>query len=43
MDDIDKGYAVTPCMDFYKEKIQSGGIIDKLKFRIVVIGDFHNK
>ena len=30
-------------MDVYKEKIQSDGSLDKLKLRIVVIGDFHNK
>ena len=30
-------------MDFYKTKIQSDGILDKLKLRIVVRGDFHNK
>ena len=30
-------------MDVYKAKIQSDGILDKLKFRIVVRGDLHNK
>ena len=30
-------------MDFYKEKIQSDGSLDKLKLRIVVRGDFQNK
>ena len=34
---------VTPCMDFYKEKIQSYGSLDKLKLRIVVRGDLKNK
>ena len=30
-------------MDVYKSKIQSNGSLDKLKLRIVVRGDFHNK
>ena len=30
-------------MDVYKEKIQSDGSLDKLKLRIVVIGDLQNK
>ena len=30
-------------MDVYKAKIQSGGILDKLKFRIVVRGYLQNK
>ena len=30
-------------MDVYKGKIQSDGILDKLKFRIAVRGDLHNK
>ena len=30
-------------MDVYKAKIQSDGSIDKLKLRIVVIGDLQNK
>ena len=30
-------------MDVYKAKIQSDGIIDKLKLRIVVRGDLQNK
>ena len=38
-----KGEPVNPCMDVYKEKIQSGGSLDKLKLRIMVIGDLHNK
>ena len=29
-------------MDVYKAKIQSDGILDKLKMRIVVRGDLHN-
>ena len=33
---------MTPCMDFYKAKIQSDGSLDKLKLRIVVRGDLHN-
>ena len=43
MDDPDKGDAVTPFMDFYKENIQSYGSLDKLKLRILVRGDFQNK
>ena len=34
---------MTPCMDIYKEKIQSDGTLDKLKLRIVVRGDLQNK
>ena len=34
---------VTPCMDVYMTKIKSDGILDKLKFMIVVRGDFQNK
>ena len=30
-------------MDVYKEKIQSDGSFYKIKFRIVVRGDMHNK
>ena len=30
-------------MDVYKTKIQSDGSLDKLKLRIVVIGDLQNK
>ena len=30
-------------MDVYKAKIQSNGSLDKLKLRIVVRGDLHNK
>ena len=43
MYDPDKGGKVTPCMDFYKKKIQSYGSLDKLKLRILVEGDFHDK
>ena len=39
VEDPNKGEPVTPCMDVYKTKIQSDGIIDKLKLRIVVRGD----
>ena len=42
MDDPYKGDPVTPCMDFYKAKIQSDGSLDKLKLRIVVKGDLKN-
>ena len=38
-EDPQKDELVTPCMDVYKAKIKSDGIIDKLKLRIVVIGD----
>ena len=34
---------LTPCMGMYKEKIQSGESINKLKLRIVVRGEFPNK
>ena len=43
MDDPEKGYPVTPCMDVFKSKIQYDGSLDKLKFRIVVRGDLQNK
>ena len=38
-----KGELVTPCMDVYKEKIQSDGSLDKLNLRIVVRGYLQNK
>ena len=38
----EKSEPVTPCMDVYKSKIQSDGILDKLKVRIVVRGDLQN-
>ena len=34
---------MTSCMNVYKAKIQSDGSLDKLKFRILVRGDLHNK
>ena len=34
---------VTPCIDFYKAKIQSGGSLDKLNMRILVRGYLQNK
>ena len=34
---------MTPCMDVYKEKIQSDESLDKLKLRILVRGDIQNK
>ena len=43
IEDQNEGEPVTPCMDVYRAKIQSDGILDKLKLRIVVRGDFHNK
>ena len=39
----EKSEPVTPYMDVYKSKIQSGGILDKLKLIIVVRGDLKNK
>ena len=39
----DKGEPVTPYMDVYKAKIQSGWSLYKLKLRIVVRGDIQNK
>ena len=39
----EKGYPATPCMDVYKENIQSDGNLDKLRLKILVRGDFHNK
>ena len=39
----EKGEPVTPYMDVYKSKIQSDGILDKLKLMIVVRGDLKNK
>ena len=38
-----KGEPVTPCMDIYKAKVQSNGSLDKVKLRIVVRRDLHNK
>ena len=43
MNDPEKGYPVKPCMYVYMENIQSDGSLDKLKLRIVVRGEFHNK
>ena len=43
VEDPNKGEPVTPCMDVYKANIQSDGILDKLKLRIVVGGDLQNK
>ena len=34
---------MTPCVDVYKEKIQSDGSLDKLKLRILVRGYLQNK
>ena len=39
----EKGEPVTLFMDVYKAKIQSDESLDKLKLRIVVIGDLQNK
>ena len=43
IEDPKDGEPVTPCMDVYKAKLQSGGILDKLKLKIVVRGDSENK
>ena len=43
MGDPDKWYPVTPCTDVYKEKILYDESLDKLKLRIVVRQDLHNK
>ena len=43
IEDKNEGEPVTPCMDVYKANIQSDGSLDKLKLRIVVIGDLQNK
>ena len=43
IDEPEKGYIVTPCMDIYKAKIQYSGSLDTLKFRVVVRGDLQNK
>ena len=43
IEDPKDGEPVTPCMDVYKAKIQSDGILDKLKLRILVRGDLKNK
>ena len=43
IEDQNEGEPVTPCMDVYKVKIQYDGNLDKLKLRILVRGDWHNK
>ena len=43
MYDPEKRYPVTPCMNFYKSKIQSDGSLDKVKLIIVVRGDLKSK
>ena len=43
IEDPKDGEPVTTCMDVYKSKIQSDGILDKLELRIVVRGDLQNK
>ena len=42
IDDPEKRYQGTPCVDVYKAKIQSDGSHDKLKLIIVVRGDLQN-
>ena len=39
VEDQNEGEPVSPCMDVYKEKIQSDGSLDMLKLRILVRGD----
>ena len=43
IEDQNESEPVTPRMDVYKAKVQSDGILDKLKLRIVVRGYMHNK
>ena len=42
VEDQEKYDPATPCMDVYKAKIKSDGILDKLKLRILVRGDLNN-
>ena len=41
--DPNKGEPVTSCLNVYKTKTQSDGILDKLKLIILVRGDLQNK
>ena len=41
--DPENGEPVTPYMDVYKAKMQFYGSLEKLKLRILVIGDMQNK
>ena len=43
MDNLEKVDTWIPCMDIYKVKIQIKGSLDRLNFRVVVIGDLQNK
>ena len=43
IEDPEKDEPVTPCMDAYKAKIKSYGILDKIKLGILVRGDLKNK
>ena len=43
VEDPEKKEPVTPCMDIYKVKIQSDGILDKLKLRTGVREDIEKK
>ena len=43
VDEQEKRYTVTPCMDVYKTNIQYDGNVDKLKLRTAVREDFQNK
>ena len=42
-EDPEKYEPLTKCVDVYKVKIQSDGILDKLKMRIVIRGYLYNK
>ena len=39
IDDIDKGYPVTPWMVVHRSNIKYDGSLDKLKLKVVVKGD----
>ena len=43
IEDPKDGEPVTPCMNFYKTKIQSDGSLNKLKLRILVKVDLQNE
>ena len=43
IEEQDEDQPVIPCMDVYKNKIQSDGSLDKFKLRIVVRGYLQNK
>ena len=43
LQDPEKDETMTPCMDVYNSKTQSGGSLHKLGLRTVVRGDLKNK